>query len=109
MDVKTTEQIQEWDNGTRVVIFDPKGACTISLWIDKSEPRAGIISDLYVHKFFRGKGLGQMLLDKACKYAKDSGCEFIELRSDAPGWTRDWYKRQGFNKQDEPVWLRKEL
>lgn len=61
--------------------------------------KSSFIEDLVVKKDYRNKGIGQLLIQEAIKYAKQIDCEVIELTCyiDNENAHR-FYKRNGFEK-----------
>ncbi|MDQ0417643.1 ribosomal protein S18 acetylase RimI-like enzyme [Croceifilum oryzae] len=63
--------------------------------------RAGNIDELYIDEKFRGKNVGQMLLDEACTWMMNSGAMDVTLQM--YGWNTfaaTFYRRQGFQTLD---------
>lgn len=58
------------------------------------------IDDLIVDEKYRSKGIGQLLLDKAINFAKESDCETIELTSYISNEkSHKFYEKNSFVKQ----------
>ncbi len=70
--------------------------------------KTGFVSDLFVKKEFRNKGIGAMLVEKAFEWFRQKGMKFVSLpvyADNAPA--RSFYRKLGFF--DYKVEMRKSL
>ena len=59
----------------------------------------GYVDDLYVEKEYRGKGLGQKLLNEAKRFFKSKKLKFMELKSNHNNYKSiKFYKKYGFKE-----------
>ena len=62
----------------------------------------GVITELYVDRNQRSKGIGKLLLDKAYEFARQHDWQKIEVGApDKTAWPRtiDFYKQNGFSEK----------
>lgn len=69
-----------------------------------------------MEKDFRGRGLGNKILEKAENYARKHFAKELELEVDKENvFAYDWYSRHGFEKieneeeNSKRIWMRKKL
>ena len=78
-------------------------AVIISHWFHKNRPVARITS-LCIDQAHRRQGIGSLLLKAAHTYAKQQGCETIELTSSvrrAQDGTHDFYRAHGYIEMND--------
>lgn len=56
----------------------------------------GQIDNVITHEAAQGRGYASAVVHAACRYLKQSGCEFIFLCTDADDWPQQLYRRLGF-------------
>lgn len=102
---------QTWEDYEVLFVFSQnyngRISCRLSFYNDT--PQDAVISDLYVHKSIRKQGGATAILNWCYECAKDRGCSSVSLRSDKDDWTREWYKRLGFEVESSQVWLKKSI
>lgn len=90
------DEIDEIDSiATHFVAFDGDKAIATCRIFD-NEDGGCILGRLAVLKNYRGKGIGQMLLDYVCDYAKENAVSCIRLHSQYTA--REFYKKCGFSE-----------
>ena len=68
-----------------------------------SEANEAYLAELYVREEHRRKGLGAALLEATMAYARESGCDRIELNTDEGDTdAHRLYERHGFTNLTEP-------
>lgn len=69
------------------------------------------LSNVFVSKEHRGKGLGNKILETADKIAEKFGCKQICLKAKIGSNAYSWYKRHGYNdlekdnEDNDYMWL----
>lgn len=82
-----------------------------ALYYYDDEPEAAYLANVDVYPKYRGKGLGNVILAEAEKYAKQHGADTIYLRYLKTSWVGDWYKKHGYKyynvdtEDDNYIWL----
>lgn len=84
----------KWKAHDTIYIQNPAGSVKVCVW-PGTEPVA-YLYDLIVFPPYRGRGVGDKLLNEAIKQAKEAGCAVIVLWPECEPWVEDWYQRKGF-------------
>lgn len=82
-----------------------------SFYSYKDEPNVIYLSELYVNKEHRNKGIGTKILEIADKVAASMGCNFIRLKTEIGSYAEGLYRRNGYYAikiEDNQVWLEKQ-
>ncbi|MEK6936645.1 MAG: GNAT family N-acetyltransferase [Nanoarchaeota archaeon] len=77
---------------------------------EKEKAGLSSLNLMTVHKTYRGKGIGKLLLDKFCENSKRLGLKEVYLF--APKWnkkTLNFYEKKGFYKMKNYVYFIKDL
>ena len=85
-----------------------KGCMTI---YDDDEQNCYFYS-ISVNEHFRGRGIGNILLQALEQLAKAYGCKTAYLKVLKGSWMQEWYERHGYvlhEGQKKYVWLKKNL
>ncbi len=63
----------------------------------------GYVSELFVIDEYRGKGVGELLLNEAGKMAKQNGCSRLMLLNhrDRESYRRKFYSKKGWTEREE--------
>ena len=71
------------------------------------------LANLRIAERYRGKGIGNWILNWVFQYARTNNRKQIILRVESGSWMEAWYVRKGFNylqsAEDGSNWLRKNL
>lgn len=101
-EIAFTSKIQDKRNYYIIGIEDDNVIGFLSLIIDYQlhhAEKVATIEELIVSSKYRSKGLGKKLLENAIQYARNNGCDVIELTS---GFSRErahrFYEKNGFTK-----------
>ena len=91
-----------------VAIDKEKIVGTIGL---KNEEGIARISRMYIHKYFRKKGLGKKLIEKIIVYCKNHKFQKIILTTYPQMNSKGFYEKMGFMvfKRDERIWMKRNL
>ena len=100
-------RVQQWDDhiSAWVTSKDGKSSCRIQVY--DYEPTVAYISDLFVDPNQRCNGIGSAIMNYCEDRARFWGCTKITLKSETNDFTRDWYKKIGYNEVDTHVWFEK--
>lgn len=68
------------------------------IWLEIYEDNPGVcvFTHLLVDEEYRQKGYGTKTLEEAEIYAKDLGCNTIQLKVETYSWMSKWYLRLGY-------------
>lgn len=85
-----------------------------ALYVYSDEPEIIYLSNVFVDKDSRGKGLGNKILWKAEVEARKMGGVYLRLKCLLTAWVHEWYKRHGYSDlyTDEDVryfWMERKL
>lgn len=99
----------QWRDHISVLIMtlDGKSCCKIQIY--DNEPTLAYISGLFVDPNQRHKGIGSEIIKYCEEYAKNRGCQKVSLISDIDNWTREWYKKIGYDEVSSQVLFEKKL
>ncbi|TAN33628.1 GNAT family N-acetyltransferase [Patescibacteria group bacterium] len=87
-------QVSAEENGQRV-----GRALLYVLYNGLHEEPFGFLEDIFVEEAYRGKGLGNQLLETAINEAKSIGCyKLIATSRFSRPQVHEWYERKGFMK-----------
>lgn len=66
-----------------------------------SAQHSWILNDLYVDQSYRGKGIGEQLLNRAKQFAKDDNAKGLALETGNDNPAKHLYERLGWKKETE--------
>lgn len=107
--------VQEWHR-TRaqdiIFVAEVNGKVTgfVATKLGDPEPSGAYIDSIIVKPEYRGRGIGQQLLERCISSLKDRGVSFLHLhvRSDFPLSVNFWEKN-GFKGKEPLLWMYKEI
>lgn len=92
------QNIWSWGRKDTIVIAYGRALCELS--VENENKAVAWLSDVIVHKDYRGNGYGNELLRLAKEHAREMGAAMVCLWADPEErWIIDWYKRHGFKQQ----------
>ncbi|MEE1248393.1 MAG: GNAT family N-acetyltransferase [Lachnospiraceae bacterium] len=71
--------------------------CRFALYVYSDEPEMIYLSNVFVDKDSRGKGLGNDILRKAEVEARKMGGAYLRLKCLSTAWVHEWYEKHGFS------------
>jgi len=76
------------------------GMCSVQMLISTAQGSpCGLVEDMIVDRAFRGRGIGNELLDRACEWAAGKGATRVQLLADRENTgALDFYEAQGWEK-----------
>lgn len=85
-----------------------------ALYVYSDEPEMIYLSNVFVDKDSRGKGLGNDILRKAEVEARKMGGAYLRLKCLSTAWVHEWYKKHGWpdlcaDKNVRYFWMEKKL
>ena len=86
-----------------LIEYDHEPVGYIALQIEADSPERMLLSKFYVHRDYRGQGLGVMALNFAEAECRRSGCHTLWLTVNKANPTLSWYKHHGFTQTREVV------
>ncbi len=89
-----------WHWGESYIIILNNGLGTATLQISDSNHKCGVISSLSVVKNVRKHGIGNQLLHECETLAFELGLEELCLYAEKNTFTREWYERHGYKKDN---------
>ena len=71
--------------------------CRFALYVYSDEPEMIYLSNVFVDKDSRGKGLGNDILRKAVVEARKMGGAYLRLKCLSTAWVHEWYEKHGWS------------
>lgn len=105
---KVTDFTTYWENTHHVtVILSDEASSVGTFMVDygrkQNDSKEAFLWNLQVVKPRRHKGIGKKMLEYAIAIAEKLSCTSLSLEwnpRDSDGWVFDWYKRNGFQVDD---------
>lgn len=85
-----------------------------ALYVYSDEPEIIYLSNVFVDKDSRGKGLGNDILRKAEVEARKMGGAYLRLKCLSTAWVHEWYEKHSYSdlcadKNVRYFWMEKKL
>jgi GNAT superfamily N-acetyltransferase len=111
MDVKTRQE--KTDFGTVWFVNDTENTFRFALYQYDDDLDSIYLSNVFVSKKYRGKGIGNSILSSAEKIAKIKNANKIFLKVKKGSFANYWYERHGYsyfsNHRNGYIWMIKNI